>query len=685
MPPDMNRNEALRVRGRCSVWDCGEPIFADSLCSEHQLLIHNIGPKAPGPEPVSRSVHRAKRTRRLSLGRTTIGPTQSNHQRSTYSARRSDSTLAYPDNGTEPSSLPRLSSNRETSNHIPEHPASQVPTHPTTSRQNPATTEFLPADASTVMVETTLSEPREPYFALNTDIPSPNQSRSASAHQSHKQDAIESRHVPSNTIPRKHLALFGGLVDVGPEFTSNLNLSAAQSLLLPSSSSSASFKSLPRAISSARTGDASLEESLSITLAKMPSRRKPDLLSTNRLEASTIHVYQKAGQIFQIKENLPLHISPKKRKADSSDIRPRIKEPPIEQRAEGHTTLAESERQTGSRKFKQQEDSYRSALPSKSSKYHGHKLNDEQTASRLRNSKKARASNTLVPAIEVVHAKVKGQFENHTRVQVEVLGDAGGQNTVHTFQWPQQTKPRANGSKDERESLIDAPPSTVEKTLSVVDQTELVATQVTAAEATKAKDHIFDSEAFDTMIYRQSMLRPPRGVSLQVPGRPKTPAQISSVEDRKRYLPINPAIHLPYNRSDEWYKQKTLEIQARGGRKAWFGKVIERRRWLRAKEKAQEDERVTARASNRKTRIDPQPWSYSRIIDFGDVPPEELPEDVLQNPAWVKACTWHRDSQAKRVLRDRAARDAHRKEWDQAERVMEDAKTASKRSQEPLK
>lgn len=144
-------------------------------------------------------------------------------------------------------------------------------------------------------------------------------------------------------------------------------------------------------------------------------------------------------------------------------------------------------------------------------------------------------------------------------------------------------------------------------------------------------------------------------------------------------MAINPAIHYPYKRSEEWYKEKALAIQARRGRKAWFGKVIERRRWLRAKEKA-EDERNAA--TQKPTRIDPQPWSYDRIIDFGDVPEEELPDDVLQNPAWVKACAWHRENQAKRVFRERAARDAIGEAWSQAERIMEDAKLASQRSRQ---
>ncbi|KAM0256300.1 hypothetical protein ACHAQJ_005065 [Trichoderma viride] len=553
------------------------------------------------------------------------------------------------------------------------------------SRQARATTGFLPTNASMVTVKTTSSEPREPYFALR-----PDQSHHASVHQSHSQGAAPvGRQAPPNTIPRKHLALIGGLVDIDDGFASNLNLSITPTPILSSSSSGANLKSPLTAFPPSRTGDTNVEESISITVATMPSRRKPEIASTNRREGPTIHVYQEPNRIFQSKENIPIHISPKKRKADSSDSQPRTKAPPIEHRGEGRSTLSETERQIKSQNSNQQADINGSAPLLKSSKYQSHIPNDEQPASRFRSFKKAQASNTVASTIEAVHAKAKGQLENHTRVEIEILDDDDDseETAVHVpqrLQQPQQPKPQAIASKGEQEDTIDAAPSTVGKDVLVVDEAVLVATQDTAEERSKGKVHVFDSEAFDTMIYRQSMLRPPQGVSLQAPARPKTPVQKPFVEHQRRYLPVDPAIHLPYNRSEEWYKQKALEIQARGGRKAWFGKVIERRRWLRAKEKAEEDERNMAKASNQKPlRMDPQPWSYNRVLDFGDVPPEELPEDVLQDPAWIKACAWHRENHAKRILRDRAAKDATRKAWDQAERIMEDAKIALQRSREP--
>ncbi|KAH6609636.1 hypothetical protein Trco_002982 [Trichoderma cornu-damae] len=666
-----SRRFVKRKKSNYLAWK--EPIFAESLCSEHQLLAHNFPPKAPSPEPTSPSAHRAKRTGRFSLGRTAASPTQSDPLRPSYSARRSDSLLAYSANGTEAPSLARHFPNHQGSNHILGHPPSLAPAKSTIPRQKRATAGNLPANASIVMAEAMPPEPQEPYFALNTDIPSPKQSPSASVRQNHNQGAPESRSVPSSSVPRRNLALIGGLVDIDVGFTSKLNV--------PVTYSHASLKKPPGSVSPARVGNTNLEESRSIAVANTPSRRRPDVVGVNRREASTIHVHQKPGQILHIKENLPLHISPRKRKADFSDTQPRVKEQPVGQSLEGFSTLSESKGQTVSQNSNQQDDVHQSALSGNSSRHHG---GEQQTAGRLRNSNMVWASNTPTPATEVIHQETKGQRENHTKhAQVD---DGSGQKSIHVSERAQQPESQINGSKDEWQHGIYVSPPMLEKDAPVVDQAALAADTivVTAEGHGKPGAQVFDSEAFDAMIYRQSTLRPPRGVSVQVPAQSKTPLGRVSTRDRRQYLAINPAIHFPYNRPDEWHRDKALEIQARGRRKAWFGKVIERRRWLRAKEKAEEDKQKAARAPNRKpARIDPQPWSYNRIVDFGDVPPEELPKDVLQNPAWVKACAWHRENQAKRILRDRVARDAQRKAWDQAERVMEDAKMASKKSREP--
>ncbi|PNP43886.1 hypothetical protein TGAMA5MH_04169 [Trichoderma gamsii] len=680
----MNRNEALRARGGCSVWGCEEPIFAESLCSKHQTVGHNVATfKPPGAEPMPRSVHKAKRTRRFSPGRTTIGPAQSNLQRSTPSAHRSDSTLAHPANATE---MPAFACQfpKQNPGHVLAHPASPAATRLVMSKQVRAATELLPA-AYAVTTRSALSEPREPYFALR-----PDQGHSAYVHQSRNRDAPAGQYAPPNTLPRKHLALIGGLVDVEEGFAPNLNLPNPPPTAFPISSGIVTgINGPPTATSSSRTGDTSPEESNSITVAQPPSQRKPESINNNRRDGPTIHVFQKSDETLQSKENIPIHISPLKRKADLSDALPKIKDSPVQQKGDGRSTSLEKERQTKARNSNYQEAIYRSAPPTKSSKCQSHVPGSEQVAHQPRTPRKVQVSNTLVSTIETVQANGRGQLENHTRVQIEIL-DSDDEDIIDIPQQPQQPELLAAATKRTQKNMANDPASTVGTDgaivvdQTVVDHTVLVATQAIAEERKKDKVHVFDSEAFDAMIYRQSTLRPPPGVASQAPARPKTPLKKPSVEYQRQYLSINPAIHLPVKRSDNWHTKKALEIQARGRRKAWFGKVIERQRWLRAKEKAEEDERNAAKESNQMAlRIDPQPWSYNRVIDFGDVPHEELPEDVLQNPAWAKACAWHRENHAKRIFREHAAKNANRAAWDQAERVMKDAKLASQKSRGP--
>ncbi|KAL6807140.1 hypothetical protein GGI42DRAFT_268772 [Trichoderma sp. SZMC 28013] len=669
-----------------------EPIFAESLCSQH--YVPHFAPRAPGSEAI-RSVHRPRKTRRP-LGRAAAGPPLNNSQWSAYSTRHGDSTFSYSDKAF-PASFTHHSQTHQEPNHMLQHPPFPGFENPPFQRQKRTTAEVIEVNASTITVETMPPRPREPYFVLNPEFTSIDKRHPPYTRPQHNQDFSQSRHVPSATIPRRNLDPVGGF-GAGVEFGSNLNFTHAHPSTLPSNMSSAAHKNPPATVPSTRVGDVKVEDPSTITVATAPSRRKSESGRTHKREGSTIHVYQKPTQTF--KENLPLHISPKKRKADTSDAQPKGREPSVKQRPEGSFTLSALEREHGSRLTSQPGGGYQTIPSSNFSKNQSRRSStgDDQATTQLRGSKKAQSSNKLMPMIEVALAKANEQLENHT---LFIYGDVGGQKSTITSQQLQQPELQTKVPIDERESVIATPPSALELDAPVEHDTITVATQnmaetIMAETITPAvprmaeeprtprtprapKAHVFDSEAFDTMIYRQSTLRPPPGVSVQAPPRPKTPVQQPPIEDRGQYLPINPAIHYPYNRSEEWYKEKAVAIQARRGRKAWFGKVIERRRWLRAKEKA-EDERNAA--TPKPTRIDPQPWSYDRIIDFGDVPEEELPEDVLQNPAWVKACAWHRENQAKRVLRDRAARDANREAWSQAERIMEDAKLASQRSRQ---
>jgi hypothetical protein len=154
----------------------------------------------------------------------------------------------------------------------------------------------------------------------------------------------------------------------------------------------------------------------------------------------------------------------------------------------------------------------------------------------------------------------------------------------------------------------------------------------------------FDSIAFDVSIYQQDEAgSPPPGVSL--PNARSTPP-IPQNSDRMLYLHINPLVHRPYTRSQEWSARKATEIHMRPRRKHWFGKAAERQRWVWSQIEANE-----SRHPGESTRRDPQPWTYDRPLDYGDVPPEKLPQDVLDNPAWVKACAWHRETQQMEYLR----------------------------------
>ncbi|PHH88600.1 hypothetical protein CDD83_7327 [Cordyceps sp. RAO-2017] len=196
-------------------------------------------------------------------------------------------------------------------------------------------------------------------------------------------------------------------------------------------------------------------------------------------------------------------------------------------------------------------------------------------------------------------------------------------------------------------------------------------TQAQAEASKKAgrlKARVFDSAAFDAAIYRQSeAIRPPAEVA--VPSRPKQRPSRPSSEDQRMYIHANPAIHSSHNRSGEWFKAKALEMQRRGRRKAWFGKVVERQRWLRAQQRSQ---RTVVNGSKFAQRLTtPQPWTYSRPVDFGDVPESQLPQDVLQNPAWRKACAWHREMHRVRHLRQREVRKSEQETRQFYKNVME--------------
>ncbi|KAH7326092.1 hypothetical protein B0I35DRAFT_125767 [Stachybotrys elegans] len=131
----------------------------------------------------------------------------------------------------------------------------------------------------------------------------------------------------------------------------------------------------------------------------------------------------------------------------------------------------------------------------------------------------------------------------------------------------------------------------------------------------------FNPLVFDRLIYQQeSAATPPREVRIALDDAQRRAGESRSAVDDLTTLHF-----------EAWYENKLKEIQSRGGRKAWFGKVLQRQRWLSSRE---------GRGSNKQGERHPPP--RLRRPDFSDVAEEDLPDYVLRDPAWVKACAWHR-------------------------------------------
>ncbi|KAH7193558.1 uncharacterized protein B0J16DRAFT_381429 [Fusarium flagelliforme] len=156
---------------------------------------------------------------------------------------------------------------------------------------------------------------------------------------------------------------------------------------------------------------------------------------------------------------------------------------------------------------------------------------------------------------------------------------------------------------------------------------------------------------FDSMIYRQSRLRPPPGIKLYSRIVQKG---LPLYKGKQIFLPVNPAIHRLHNRSQHWYKRKCEEIRRRPRRKAWFGKFMARKRWLLAEaRKVEGNSQHTECAENVPPFKPPEPRAAKKVLDFGDVPEEELPDYVRSNPAWLKACAWFRECEEMAAVRKR--------------------------------
>ena len=110
--------------------------------------------------------------------------------------------------------------------------------------------------------------------------------------------------------------------------------------------------------------------------------------------------------------------------------------------------------------------------------------------------------------------------------------------------------------------------------------------------------NVHDTSAFDNFIYGQAgSSQPPLGVAV---------SKRSELRNRKNvfYGHIDLRIHRTHPHSDEWYKQKEAEIEARGGRKTNFGKAAQRMRQQGLKEDFDEwEENLPERVRNDGARL----------------------------------------------------------------------------------
>ncbi|WYZ41710.1 hypothetical protein EsH8_V_000605 [Colletotrichum jinshuiense] len=167
----------------------------------------------------------------------------------------------------------------------------------------------------------------------------------------------------------------------------------------------------------------------------------------------------------------------------------------------------------------------------------------------------------------------------------------------------------------------------------------------------------FDSAKFDAEVYGQvGAFKPPPAVfELAAPNYHSTTASDGGRE--QLYMKLDPRIHWPHNRSEQWYKLKMDEIKARGGRKANFGQAALRMRQRRLMEerRAKEEEAAAQQGAPVPPSNSPQPWSHHRYMDFGDVPEQELPTYVRKNPEWVRAAAWMRENREQNLQRNAEA------------------------------
>ncbi|KAG6004131.1 hypothetical protein E4U21_001402 [Claviceps maximensis] len=166
-----------------------------------------------------------------------------------------------------------------------------------------------------------------------------------------------------------------------------------------------------------------------------------------------------------------------------------------------------------------------------------------------------------------------------------------------------------------------------------------------------------DQMDLDAAIYGQpGAAPPPSGVKIR-----QNPNETGCQNEQTRYNCANLTIHPTHNKSGALDTRKFSETESRGGRKFWFGNVSGRLRWSQVNKKVVRPQESDGREDPNEEhdglqrRQDARPKFRSRALDFGDIPEEELPDYVQQNPAWLKACEFFRQTNQRREARFRVS------------------------------
>lgn len=147
-----------------------------------------------------------------------------------------------------------------------------------------------------------------------------------------------------------------------------------------------------------------------------------------------------------------------------------------------------------------------------------------------------------------------------------------------------------------------------------------------------------DVSALDRFIYGQEgSSQPPPGVLATTEPEPLK-------RDTVFYGHIDPRTHWTRPHSDEWYRKKEEEIQARGGRKANFGKAAQRMKEQRLKETPDEwEESLPERVRNDEAWLGAMRYHHSRTHGVGS---NQAPQASEQQPPVRKKRAYRRRNQA---------------------------------------